>query len=212
MHNNRVGMSNKSQVCLPYWRCWTNYFWSRTKVDCIYLAVNMAVSLFPKCYTNTGILSKQGYPKNRFFLYWIAYWIAYCIAFCIAYCIVLPIVLWWQVLITNKKHSEIRIEMRGGIACGAPPHPTPTTHGIAWGSPCHERFCLWPRGATGLCASVSKTEFTLVWQELCITFCCYPSVSIPNTWIRFGKTKSWAGLIAYLTKLRAVCKACWGAQ
>ena len=35
------------------------------KVDRIYLAVNMAVSLFPKCYKNTGILSKQTPTKNR---------------------------------------------------------------------------------------------------------------------------------------------------
>ena len=81
IHNNRVGMSNNSRICLPYWKSWTNYFWSWTKVDRIYLAVNMAVSLFPKWYKNTGILSKQANPKNRIFV----------VLYCLLYCLFIPL-------------------------------------------------------------------------------------------------------------------------
>ena len=78
----RVGMSENLPIYSEIWQCWTNYLWSRTKVDRIYLAVNMAVSLFLKCYKNIGILSKQIPTQNRIFV-----------------CIVLPIgITYWPLL------------------------------------------------------------------------------------------------------------------
>ena len=65
MHNTRVGMSKNLPICFKHWKWEIIYLWSRTKVDRIHLAINLAVSLFPKWHTNTGILSKQANPKNR---------------------------------------------------------------------------------------------------------------------------------------------------
>ena len=79
LHNNRVGMSNNSPICFPYWTCWTNYLWFRTKLDRIYLAVNMAVALFHKQLQTKWKPHKKINPSNRFVLNCLLYCLLYCL-------------------------------------------------------------------------------------------------------------------------------------
>ena len=71
MHKTNVGMSKNLPICLPYWKCSTNFLWSSTKVERTYLPVNMAVALVHKHLFNTSEYPWKGYRENRicFLLY-----------------------------------------------------------------------------------------------------------------------------------------------
>ena len=72
----RVGMSKNLPNYFEIWKCWTNYLWSRTKVDHIYHVVNMAVSLFPKWYKHVGIFQNRQIQK-------IVCFVLYCLLYCL---------------------------------------------------------------------------------------------------------------------------------
>ena len=67
MHNNRVGTSNNSPI-FKTWKWQIIYWWSRTEVDRIYIAINLLVSLFPKNTNISVIRQNQSFRKC---LYWI---------------------------------------------------------------------------------------------------------------------------------------------
>ena len=76
--------------CLPYWKCSTNSLWSSTKVDRIYLPVNMAVALFHKHLQKNRNIFERGIGKIRFF------------------CIVLPIgIAYWPLLFRSESLGPI---------------------------------------------------------------------------------------------------------
>ena len=58
-------MSNILPMCLPYWKCSTNYLWSSTKVDRTYLPVNMALALFQKRFWKNRNIFERGIGKFR---------------------------------------------------------------------------------------------------------------------------------------------------
>ena len=76
MHNNRVGMSNNLPICFKNWKWQIIYLWSRTKIDRIYLAINLELSLFHKWHKiSVNITNRQNKTKVCF-----CYSIAYCIS------------------------------------------------------------------------------------------------------------------------------------
>ena len=69
----RVDMSKNLPIYFEIWKCWTNYLWSRTKVDRIYLAVNMAVSLFQN-EMKIPVVGQNMQIKQVFVLYCLYIW------------------------------------------------------------------------------------------------------------------------------------------
>ena len=57
-------MSNILPICLPYWECSTNSLWSSTKLDCIYLPINMALALFHKHLEQNRNIFARGIRKT----------------------------------------------------------------------------------------------------------------------------------------------------
>ena len=61
----RFGMSNNLSICLPICKCSTNSLLSSTKIDRIYLPVNMALALFLKHFQKTWNIFERGIGKIR---------------------------------------------------------------------------------------------------------------------------------------------------
>ena len=72
-----IGHVSRFADLFTNWKCCLIDLWSRAKVDRIYLAVNLVLSLFLKWLRNTGICKKHAKPIFVKQIYWIAYWIAY---------------------------------------------------------------------------------------------------------------------------------------
>ena len=73
----RFCMSNNLPICLPICKSSTNPVWSMTKVDRIYVPVNMALALFHKHLKTNRNIFERGIGKTGFVFNCIAYW--YCL-------------------------------------------------------------------------------------------------------------------------------------
>ena len=98
-------MFQKSLIYFKNCKCYLNYFWSVTKVDRIYLAVNLDLSLFQKWYRQLNSTSRHciAYCIAHCIAYCIAYCIAFCIAYCIAYCIAPA---WYRLVLSDQSQRN----------------------------------------------------------------------------------------------------------
>ena len=111
MHNNKVGMSNNFPICFINGKWQIFYLWSRTKVDRIYLAIDLVLSFFLKNGITVSV-NRQN-PNIGKNMYSVAYWIVYCIAYCLLLSIVVYCIAYWEVeaqpelqLQLSRKHSQ----------------------------------------------------------------------------------------------------------